>query len=261
MLSFWVSFFCIGIFVATAAYLIARRVKLMAIVDTIWTVGLGISALVYHTVLGLESIRSWAVLLVIFLWSFRLSFHLYRDRVFSGHDDPRYKALAEHWGARSARNFYFLFLAQIIFIALFLFPVSIAMQNPQPLWAWTDTLAVLIGISAMLGEWIADRQLANFRANPKNKGGVCKDRLWRYSRHPNYFFEWLHWFAYLAFSMGSSLVGFALVGPIAMFIFLRFLTGVPYAEMSSLKSRGEAYRQYQSSTNAFFPWIPRDKTA
>lgn len=261
MLSFWVSFFCIGIFVATAAYLIARRVKLMAIVDTIWTAGLGISALVYHTVLGLESIRSWAVLLVIFLWSFRLSFHLYRDRVFSGHDDPRYKALAEHWGARSARNFYFLFLAQIIFIALFLFPVSIAMQNPQPLWAWTDTLAVLIGISAMLGEWIADRQLANFRANPKNKGGVCKDRLWRYSRHPNYFFEWLHWFAYPAFSMGSSLVGFALVGPIAMFIFLRFLTGVPYAEMSSLKSRGEAYRQYQSSTNAFFPWIPRDKTA
>lgn len=261
MLSFWVSFFCIGIFVATAAYLIARKVKLMAIVDTIWTAGLGISALVYHTVLGLESIRSWAVLLVIFLWSFRLSFHLYRDRVFSGHDDPRYKALAEHWGARSARNFYFLFLAQIIFIALFLFPVSIAMQNPQPLWAWTDTLAVLIGISAMLGEWIADRQLANFRANPKNKGGVCKERLWRYSRHPNYFFEWLHWFAYLAFSMGSSLVGFALVGPIAMFIFLRFLTGVPYAEMSSLKSRGEAYRQYQSSTNAFFPWIPRDKTA
>ena len=261
MLSFWVSFFCIGIFVATAAYLIARKVKLMAMVDTVWTAGLGISALVYHTVAGLESIRSWAVLLVIFLWSFRLSFHLLRDRVFTGHEDPRYKALAEHWGAQSARKFYFLFLAQIIFIALFLFPVSIAMQNPQPFWAWTDTLAVLIGISAMLGEWIADRQLATFRANPKNKGGVCKDRLWRYSRHPNYFFEWLYWFAYLAFAMGSSSVGFALVGPIAMFIFLRFLTGVPYAEMSSLKSRGEAYRQYQSSTNAFFPWIPRDKTA
>ena len=261
MLSFWISFFCIGIFAATVAYQIARKLKLMAIVDTIWTAGLGISALIYHTVAGLESIRSWAVLLVIFLWSFRLSFHLFRDRVFTGHEDPRYKALAEHWGAQSARKFYFLFLAQIIFIALFLFPVSIAMQNPQPFWAWTDTLAVLIGISAMLGEWIADRQLAAFRANPKNKGGVCKDRLWRYSRHPNYFFEWLHWFAYLAFAMGSSSVGFALVGPIAMFIFLRFLTGVPYAEMSSLKSRGEVYRQYQSSTNAFFPWIPRDKTA
>ena len=260
MLSFWIGFFCIGIFVATAAYQIAHKLKLMAIVDTIWTAGLGISALVYHTAAGLESVRSWAVLLVIFSWSFRLSFHLFRDRIFTGHEDPRYKALAEYWGAQSARNFYFLFLAQIIFIALFLFPVSIEMQNPQPVWTWTDTLAVLIGISAMSGEWIADRQLAAFRANPKNKGGVCKDRLWRYSRHPNYFFEWLHWFAYLAFAVGSSSVGFALVGPIAMFIFLRFLTGVPYAEMSSLKSRGEAYRQYQSSTNAFFPWIPRDKT-
>ena len=260
MISFWISFFCIGIFVATAAYQIARKLKLMAIVDTIWTAGLGVSALVYHTVAGLESVRSWAVLLVIFLWSFRLSFHLFRDRIFTGHEDPRYKALAAYWGAKSARNFYFLFLAQITFVALFLFPVSIAMQNPHPVWAWTDTLAVLIGISAMLGEWIADRQLAAFRANPKNNGGVCQDRLWRYSRHPNYFFEWLHWFAYLAFAVGSSSVGFALVGPIAMFIFLRFLTGVPYAEMSSLKSRGEAYRHYQSSTNAFFPWIPRDKT-
>ena len=135
------------------------------------------------------------------------------------------------------------------------------MQNPQQVWAWTDTLAVLIGISAMLGEWFADRQLANFRSNPDNKGCVCQDNLWRYTRHPNYFFEWLHWFAYLAFAVGSSSVWFALVGPIAMFIFLRFLTGVPYAEMSSLKSRGEAYRRYQASTNAFFPWIPRNKTA
>ena len=74
---------------------------------------------------------------------------------------------------------------------------------------------------------------------------------------PELFFEWLHWFAYLAFAVGSSSVWFALVGPIAMFIFLRFLTGVPYAEMSSLKSRGEAYRRYQSSTNAFFPWISK----
>ena len=260
MLSFWISFFCIGIFVATAAYLIARKVKHMAIVDTIWTAGLGISALVYHTLAGLESIRSWVVLLIICLWSFRLSLHLFRDRVFTKEEDPRYKALTEYWGARSARNFYFLFLAQIIFIALFLFPVSIAMQNPQPVWAWTDTLAILIAISAMLGEWVADFQLAAFRADPVNKGRVCKDRLWRYSRHPNYFFEWLHWFAYLSFAVGSSSVWFALVGPISMFVFLRFLTGIPYAEMSSLKSRGDAYRDYQSSTNTFFPWIPRNKT-
>lgn len=258
---FWVSLFCVGFTVATVAYLVAHKVKLMAIVDTIWTAGLGLSALIYHTVAGLESIRSWVVLLVILVWSFRLSYHLLVDRVFAGHEDPRYKALAEHWGDQSSRNFYCLFLVQIVFIALFLYPISIAMQNAAPGWTWMDTLAVVIAVVAMAGEGIADRQLAAFRSKFENKGGVCSDGLWRYSRHPNYFFEWVHWFAYVAFAIGSSAAWLSLIGPVAMFVFLRFLTGVPYAERSSLKSRGDAYRQYQSTTNAFFPWIPRNKTA
>ena len=258
---FWLSFFCVGFTVATLAYLVAQKVGLMAIVDTIWTAGLGLSALCYHTVAGLDSVRSWLVLSVILLWSFRLSFHLFKDRVLAGHEDPRYKALAEHWGGRSSRNFYFLFLVQIVFIALFLHPISIAMQSPVSGWMWTDTLAIMIAVVAMVGEGIADHQLATFRSHPENKGGVCTEGLWRYSRHPNYFFEWLHWFAYVAFALGDSSVWLTLIGPIAMYVFLRFLTGVPYAERSSLKSRGEAYRNYQSTTNAFFPWIPRNKTA
>ena len=258
MLLFWISFFCVGFTVSTLAYLVARKVKLMAIVDTIWTGGLGLGALVFHSMAGLDSIRSWVVLLLILFWSFRLSFHLFKDRVFAGHEDPRYKALAEHWGDRAPINFYFLFLIQIVFIALFLLPVTVAMENPAPSWAWTDTLAVLIALIAMGGEAIADRQLAAFRSDPKNKGGVCQDGLWRYSRHPNYFFEWLHWFAYVAFALAAPL---AWIGPVAMYVFLRFLTGVPYAERSSLKSRGDAYRHYQYTTNAFFPWIPRNQSA
>ena len=255
---FWISFFCLGFCVATFAYLIARKARLMAIVDTLWTGGLGLSAFIYHSLSGLESIRSWAVLLVVLFWSFRLSYHLFKDRVFAGHEDPRYKSLAEHWGRRASINFYFLFLAQIVFIALFLIPVITAMQNPVPHWSWIDTLAVGIAVFALVGEAIADRQLAAFRADPGNQGQVCQNGFWRYSRHPNYFFEWLYWFTYVAFALG---VPSAWVGPVAMYLFLRFLTGVPYAERSSLKSRGDAYRQYQSTTNAFFPWIPRKKSA
>jgi len=260
MTPFWISFFSVGFAVASLAYMVARRVKLMAIVDTLWTAGLGLSALIYHTAAGLDSIRSWVVLLLILIWSFRLSYHLFKDRVFAGHEDPRYKALAEHWAEKAPRNFYFLFLVQIVFIALFLLPVTIAMKNPEPAWVWLDTVAILIAIVAMVGEALADRQLAAFRSNPQNKGGVCQSGLWRYSRHPNYFFEWLHWFAYVAFAVGSSSVWLALIGPVAMYLFLRFLTGVPYAERSSLKSRGDAYRQYQKTTNAFFPWSPRNQS-
>lgn len=255
---FWLSFFCIGIILATVVYLVARKIELMALVDTIWTVGLGLGALIYHTVADLESVRSWVVLLAILLWSLRLSFHLFKDRVFAGREDPRYKALAEHWGDKATINFYYLFLAQVVFIALFLLPVTEAMSHPVSGWVWTDTLALVIVVLAMLGEAVADRQLAAFRAKPENKGGVCQDGLWRYSRHPNYFFEFLHWFAYVAFAAAAPL---AWLGPFAMYVFLRFITGVPPAERSSLKSRGDAYREYQSTTNAFFPWIPRKQSA
>lgn len=261
MLGFWFSFFVVGFTVASAAYLLARRLRLMAIVDTIWTVGLGLSALIYHTVAGLDTARSWIVLLIIGIWSFRLSFHLLSDRVLRGHEDPRYQALGAHWGDQAPRNFYFLFLIQIPFIALFLYPVALAMQNDAGGWLWTDTLAVLIALVAMAGEGIADKQLARFRSDPANKGGVCQDGLWRYSRHPNYFFEWLHWFCYVAFAWSGGGAWPALIGPLAMYIFLRFLTGVPHAERSSLKSRGEAYQRYQATTNAFFPWIPRKQSA
>ncbi|NBB80194.1 MAG: DUF1295 domain-containing protein [Verrucomicrobia bacterium] len=260
MLSFWLSFFPAGFMLATFAYLVARKVKLMAIVDTIWTAGLGLSALIYHAVSGVDTPRSWIVLLIIGIWSFRLSYHLLADRVLRGHEDPRYKALGAHWGDRAARNFYFLFLVQIPFIALFLYPVSLAMQNDVGVWRWTDTLAVSIALVAMAGEAVADKQLARFRSNPSNKGGVCREGFWRYSRHPNYFFEWLHWFCYVAFAWPADGAWPVLIGPLAMYIFLRFLTGVPHAERSSLKSRGDAYRRYQATTNAFFPWIPRNQS-
>lgn len=257
MSGFWISFFLIGFTVASFAYWLARRAQLMAIVDTIWTAGLGLGAIAYHFTMGFDSLRSWMVLLVISVWSFRLSWHLFRDRVFRGHEDPRYKALAEHWGARAGRNFYFLFLAQIVFIGLFLLPVGAAMDHVGAFGAWYDVVALAIALLAMGGEAVADRQLARFRCDPLNKGKVCQQGLWRYSRHPNYFFEWLHWFAYAAFAAGSPL---SWVGPIAMYLFLRFLTGVPYAERSSLKSRGRAYEEYQATTNAFFPWIPRKQS-
>jgi steroid 5-alpha reductase family enzyme len=260
MAGFWISFFLVGFTVATGTYLVARRQKLMAIVDTIWTAGLGLSALAYHGVSGVDTVRSWVVLLIIGIWSFRLSFHLLSNRVLPGHEDPRYKALGAHWGEQAGRNFYFLFLIQVPFIALFLYPVSLAMENQSAVWVWTDTLAVLIAVAAMAGEAVADQQLARFRADPANRGGVCREGLWRYSRHPNYFFEWLHWFCYVAFAWSGLAAWPVLIGPLSMYIFLRFLTGVPHAERSSLKSRGEAYRRYQATTNAFFPWIPRKQS-
>ena len=116
---------------------------------------------------------------------------------------------------------------------------------------------VAIWLVSVIGESIADRQLARFRADPVNRGRTCRQGLWRYSRHPNYFFEWLHWFAYVCLAMGSPLAWLAWSGPVVMYLFLRWISGIPYTETQALRSRGEDYRAYQRSTPMLFPWFPR----
>lgn len=259
MFGFWCALFLVGGLVASLVYWIALKVRLMAVVDLLWTAGLGIAAVAYALVADTGHARTFFVVTIVALWSFRLSYHLFRDRVLKGHEDPRYQNLANYWGARSGRNFYFLFLAQIVFVAVFLIPVTVAANNFVGGGRLADVLGLLIALGALCGEAVADRQLAEFRADASNRTGVCRRGLWRYSRHPNYFFEWLHWWAYVAFAWGAANWWVSLLGPAAMYLFLRYLTGIPHAERSSLKSRGEAYREYQLTTNAFFPWKPRER--
>ncbi len=255
MLMFWFSLFVVGLVCATALYALARRLRLMAVVDLLWTFGLGLAALAYLIELGMETVRAYAVCLLIILWSFRLSAHLLTDRILRGKEDPRYVNLAQYWGAAATRNFYFLFLGQILLVALFLWPITVAMASPGP-WRLLDWLAVGIAVVALSGETLADWQLSLFRSEAENQGQVCCQGLWRYSRHPNYFFEWLHWWAYVVFAWGAIGWWQTLVGPVAMYVFLRYLTGIPHAERSSVQRRGQAYRDYQKSTNLFFPWKP-----
>ena len=104
---------------------------------------------------------------------------------------------------------------------------------------------------------LADRQLSAFRMNPANRGQVCRQGMWRYSRHPNYFCEWLHWWAYVLLAVGAAGGWLNVLGPVLMLYFLHKVTGIPPTEAQALKNRGEAYREYQRTTSIFFPWPPK----
>ena len=255
MSSYWLSLLVIGGAVATLAYAIALRIRVMALMDVVWCAGLGVAATAYMYSLPQLSLRSWVVWGVLLLWSGRLSVYLLRHRVWPRQEDPRYAYLSAHWGAHARRNYYPLFLGQIGLVALFMLPLSCALQAPGP-WGVFDWLGVAIAVCGLSGEWLADRQLSAFRRQPANRGQVCQSGLWRYSRHPNYFCEWLHWWAYVAFARSAANWPVALIGPLCMYLFLRYITGVPHAERSSLRSRGDAYARYQQSTPMFFPWKP-----
>ncbi len=133
----------------------------------------------------------------------------------------------------------------------------IAMLNPAAFPNAWDIAGVLVWLLAVGGERTADAQLERFRADPANRGRTCRVGLWRLSRHPNYFFEWLHWWSYVLIGFAAPLGWLTLLGPAVMLLFLLRITGIPMTELRAIESRGDAYREYQRTTSAFFPWPPK----
>jgi steroid 5-alpha reductase family enzyme len=243
----------LGCALLVGLWAVQLRTRDAATADVGWTVLVAGGALAAGWLSDGDVARRALVAGLATAWALRLGLHLVGDRVRSGRgEDGRYRALREHWGAAAPRNFLFLYLGQAVVAALFVVPLWAAMRG-GPLDAWAAAGVPIWGI-AVGGEWLADHQLARFRADPATRGTVCRSGLWRYSRHPNYFFEWLHWWAYVLIGQAALPT---LLGPVVMLAFLYRITGIPYTERQAVKSRGEAYREYQRTTSAFVPWPPR----
>jgi len=197
--------------------------------------------------------RRLIVAAMVAVWGARLGAHLWK-RVASEREDGRYRRMREEWGAKTQRNMLIFFQIQALWAVMFALPMLAAARNTSAPLGWLDGVGVALWMVSLSGESIADRQLARFRANRLNRGRVCRDGLWRYSRHPNYFFEWLHWWAYVCLAAGSPLWWITPVGVATMLYFLTKVTGIPPTEAHALRSRGDAYREYQRTTSAFIPW-------
>jgi steroid 5-alpha reductase family enzyme len=143
---------------------------------------------------------------------------------------------------------------QAVIVVIFSLPFLLAAWTPRPL-RLLDFAGLAIVLLALVGESIADRQMQRFKADPGNKGRVCETGLWHYSRHPNYFCEFLVWVGFAIASLSTPWGWLTLACPLLMYHFLTKVTGVPLTEEYALKSKGDAYRTYQRTTNAFFPWF------
>ena len=232
-------------------------------IDTVWSAAVGCAALLalLPPIDGDGGRRMLAAVIVV-LWSARLALHIgARSR---GHrDDPRYAALVAAWG-RDWRRSLFLFLqAQAAAGLVLVVAVRLAAENRAPFPGLVDLLAVAVAVTALIGEAVADRQLARFRAEAApGSAGICDRGLWRLSRHPNYLCEWLFWCAWplLAFDPARPLAALvALAAPLLMGHLLVNVSGIPPLEAHMARTRGAAWEAHRRRVPRFLPFGGGDR--
>lgn len=173
-------------------------------------------------------------------------------------DDPRYAQLRQDWGRRYHSQLFLFLQIQAAAALVLVTAVAAEANNPAPL-GWGDAIGIIIAVVAIIGESLSDAQLAAFKTKPENRGKICDAGLWSLSRHPNYFFEWLYWLAYIPIGLGFA--GYpwgwaSMLAPLLMYWLLVHVSGVPPLEAHMLRTRGKAFQSYQRRVRAFWP-VPR----
>ena len=252
----------VGIGVAAVAggfvglWLIERRTQDASLVDVGWTLAIGFLAILYAFGSDGWGVRRAVMAALVGLWSLRLAYHIYaRHR--GKPEDSRYRELREHYGARAHRFFFLFYQAQAVSALLLSVPFLLIARNAAPQVHPIEIVAVALALGGVILETIADRQLEEHKADPSLRGTTCRRGLWAYSRHPNYFFEWVIWCGFGLAALPSPYGFFGLLSPAIMFYLIVRVTGIPPSEERALANRGDDYRAYQKSVSAFFPWFPK----
>ncbi|MGF6773469.1 steroid 5-alpha reductase family enzyme [Paraburkholderia sp. GAS199] len=224
-------------------------------VDPVWAYSLGLVAVLYGVLGDGDPTTRALTALGGLVWGARLGTHLWK-RNYGKPEDSRYRRFREQWGDKAASKMFWFFQMQVVISMLLSIAFIVPAYRATPPAAGWIVLAVLLWIASVAGEGLADRQLKRFSADPANHEAVCRVGLWRYSRHPNYFFECVHWLAYIALSIGTPWGWFTLLPPVLMAFLLLKLSGIPLLEESMAKRR-PGYAEYMRTTSALIPWPPQ----
>ncbi|MCD2173475.1 DUF1295 domain-containing protein [Rhizobium sp. C4] len=237
-----------------AAWAVQRKTGNSGWVDMAWSALTGLAAIIGLAFAGvLTTGPGLMATLILALWAGRLAIHIGGRSRLAG-EDPRYAALIEEWGDKAPQQLFKFLQIQAVVSFVLVISVLAATTGTTALTNF-HYAALAIAAIAILGEAVSDRQLSEFRRENKGFKGICDIGLWRWSRHPNYFFEWLYWCAWgvMALASGPVAIVLALLAPALMYYLLVHVSGIPPLEKHMLASRGELFRLYQMRVNAFFP--------
>lgn len=232
-------------------FLIAFNRQSDKLTDFAYALSFMIVALTALTVSAHRSLAAIIAVVLVFAWGLRLGSYLVMRIRKVGHD----KRFDELRG--SFFDFLKFWLGQGFVAWLLLLPVLFMLSHNSKI---TGLLifGVIVWLVGFIIEIFADNQKFQFIQNPVNKGKWIDKGLWHYSRHPNYFGEITIWagmylVAFSAMGPIGRLIG--MVSPIAIFITLRFISGVPILEKGADKRWGHdaAYKKYKKVTPLLVP--------
>jgi steroid 5-alpha reductase family enzyme len=231
--------------------------KNAGIVDIGWALGFVLAMWAYFFLGDGAGAKKWALLIMVTLWGCRLAGHLYY-RLITTSEDPRYQEIRRNWGEESSNfKFFMMFIFQGVLVVLLSLPFLIVANRAVPTWQGIEVVGIVVWIIGFIGEAWADRQLATFKDKAENQNKVCREGFWYYSRHPNYFFEFVIWVGYFFFALGTPGGWISFIAPAIMLCLLLKVSGIPLTEEELHKSKGAEYDDYCRTTNPFIPWFPK----
>jgi len=243
------------IVLTTTTWLVSLYKKDVSIVDSMWSIMILSACLVYIDIDVPIDLKSQLIVFLVTVWALRLSVHL-TIRNWGEPEDQRYVQIRNKYRPHFAiKSLFIIFIFQALLAWVVSLPLNAALGITT--FRWIDTAALLLWATGMFFESVADYQLTRFKRDPANKGKVMSSGLWRYSRHPNYFGEFLIWWGYYLFAVNSD-TWWTVISPLLMTWLLLKFSGVTLME-SDISTRRPDYKNYTKETNAFFPG-PRKST-
>ena len=239
----------------TFLWIVSLLVKDASIVDIFWGpafIVLGSSLLISMDQVYSE--RSLFILFLVSLWAIRLASHIGFRNIGHG-EDFRYV----EWRNESGKNYWWhsfirVFLLQGSLCTLVGVSIYFGYLNEKPLSFIETMFCSTIFFIGFAWESISDLQLKAFKKDPKNKGKICKNGLWKFSRHPNYFGDLVVWISIFSFSISSEnllLITGSILSPLIMGLIFYYITG-PIMDQAMMQSRPD-YKKYMENSNSLLP--------
>lgn len=234
-----------------------RRTGSATAVDAGWAASLAGMGVLYG-LLGQGEVEHRVLIAAMTALAFGRLAYLVAQRI-GGEEDKRYQELRRRWRERGNEqlSFFVFYQAQALVAVLLSLPFLAAVYNDHDGLEWLEWVGLAVWLVGASLEAVADRQLTAFRRDESNKGKVIDVGLWRWSRHPNYFGQWLTWCGYALVGLAAPWGWLGLLSPALMLYLILRVTGVPPMEERMLESRGDAYRAYQRTTSVFVPLPPK----